>query len=104
MTPTMWLGLSVFIAMAGLVATVVGRSYGAGQAFGSMAESMKNMDKNLAEVVMDMKENTKQLVENSQKLVEHDLRIYNLEKGRAPDQRPGLDFQGRRRRGGGSDS
>lgn len=103
MTSTMWLGLSVFIAMTGLVIALVGRGYGAGQAFGSMAASMKNIEKTLEAVVLGQHEDRKQTIDNSQKLVEHDLRIYNIEKGRPPDQRPGLDFR-RRRHGGGGDS
>lgn len=102
MSPSNWNGVICLCAVVTALVAVFGKTLGAGAAFGSMAESMKNIEKTLTEVVHGQREDKQQLIEVSQKQVEHDLRIYNLEKGRAPDQRPGLDF--RRRRGAGNDS
>lgn len=95
MSPTNWTGIIGLCAVVTALIAVVGKTIGAGAYFGRISNSMENIDKNFETMVQGMKQNT-------EKLIEHDLRIYNLEKGRAPDQRPGLDF--RRRRHGGGDS
>lgn len=90
MTPTTWISLTAFCGMLGLIINTFSRSISAGAYFGRMTTAMENIDKNLAAVLVEVKEHT-------QKLVEHDLRIFNLEKDRNPDR---LDFARRRGRTG----